>query len=57
MLSCLKPPERNTFRIFVVFHALYTVQIRDKYENVLKEMSWNDAYLVLGLEDHFDDDR
>ena len=33
-----------------VFRALYTVQLSDKYENALKEMCWNDAYLVLGLE-------
>ena len=29
------------------------MQIGDKCENVLKEMSWNGAYLVIGLEDQY----
>ena len=32
-----------------VFHALYTFQLSDKYDNILKEMSWNDAYLIPGM--------
>ena len=36
-----------------VFHALYTFQLSDKYDNILKEMSWNDAYLIFGLEDQY----
>ena len=33
-----------------IFHALYNVQLSDKYENVLKDMCWNDDYLILSLE-------
>ena len=29
------------------------VQFSDKFENLLKEMWWNNAYLVLGLDDQF----
>ena len=29
---------------------MYIVQLSDKYEKLLKEMCWNDAYLILGLE-------
>ena len=36
-----------------VFHALYTMKLSDRYEKVLKEMYWNDAYLILGLEDKY----
>ena len=36
-----------------VFHTLYTVQIIDKYENVLNDMCWNDTYLILDLEDQY----
>ena len=34
-----------------VFHALYNVQLSDGYENVFKEMCWNDAQLINGMED------
>ena len=34
-----------------VFHALYNVKLRDKHENVLTDMCWNDAFIILGLED------
>ena len=49
------PDIKNTngkiyFPLVGVFHALYTVQLSDKYENLLKEMRWNDAYLILDLE-------
>ena len=33
-----------------VFHTLYNVQLSDKHENALKEICWNDAYLILGVE-------
>ena len=33
-----------------IFHTLYTVKLSDKYENALKDMCWNDAYLILDLE-------
>ena len=36
-----------------VFHALYIVQLSDNYENVLKEMHWNNVYMFLGLEDQY----
>ena len=36
-----------------VFHALYTVKISDRYENALKDMRWNDTYLVFGMEDQY----
>ena len=36
-----------------VLHALYNVQLSDKYENKLKDMRWNNAYLILGLEDQY----
>ena len=32
-----------------VVHALYTVQLSDKYENLLKELFWNDSYLIFGM--------
>ena len=33
-----------------VFHALYKVQLHDKYQNLLKEMCCNDVHLILVLE-------
>ena len=33
-----------------IFHELYTMKLSDKYGTALKEMCWNDAYLILGLE-------
>ena len=32
---------------------MYTVQISDKDENLLKEMIWNNDYLILGLEGQY----
>ena len=32
---------------------MYTAKSSDKYENTLKEMRWNDAYMILGLEDQY----
>ena len=48
-----KHKQQIYFRLVVVFYALYTVQLSDKYENILKEMNWNYAYLILGLEDQY----
>ena len=39
-----------SFHQFGVFHTLYIVKLSDKYENVLKKICWNYAYLILGLE-------
>ena len=39
------------FHLVGVFHTLYTFQSSDNYENILKEMRWNNAYIILGLED------
>ena len=36
-----------------VIHKIYTLQLSDKYENVLKDMCWNYAYLIIGLEDQY----
>ena len=36
-----------------VLHALYTLQLSDKYENLLKEMRLNNVYLILSLEDQY----
>ena len=36
-----------------VFHTLNNVQLSDKYEILLKEMCWNDAYLILGQYDQY----
>ena len=36
-----------------LFHALNNVQLSDKYEELLKDMCWNDAYVILGLEDQY----
>ena len=36
-----------------VLHALYIVQLSDEYENLLKDICWNDADLILGLEDQY----
>ena len=36
-----------------VFHELYNVQLSDKSENVLKEMCWDDYYMIIGLEDRY----
>ena len=36
-----------------VFHVLYNIQLSDKYEHLLKEMCWNDAYLIIGKEDQY----
>ena len=36
-----------------VLRALYTVQISYKYENVWKEIRWNNDYLILGLEGQY----
>ena len=36
-----------------VCHALYTLKLSDKYENVLKEMRWKYLYLIIGLEDQY----
>ena len=50
------PENKNNtfyFRLVGVFHALYTVKLSDKYKNILKEMRWNDAYLILGLKDKY----
>ena len=33
--------------------SLYTVQLNDKFEKVLKEVCWNDAYLILSMEDQY----
>ena len=41
--------NKFSFHTVYVFHALYIVQLSDKYENLSKEMCWNDAYLILGL--------
>ena len=41
------------FNIVGIFHTLYTVQLSDKYENVLKEMRWNYSYLTLVTEDQY----
>ena len=43
--------DKFSFHPVIVFHALYTVKLSDKYEKLLKEMCWNDAYLIIGLED------
>ena len=32
----------------VIFHALYTLQLSDKYEKVLKDMHW-----IIGLGDKY----
>ena len=37
----------------VVFQTMYTVKLSDKYENVLNEICWYDAYLIIGLEDKY----
>ena len=29
------------------------MKLRNKYENVFKEMCWNDAYMILGMEDQY----
>ena len=29
------------------------MKLSDKYEDLLKEMCWNKAYLILGLEDQY----
>ena len=44
---------KNTFSFHPVdvFHALYNVQLSDKYENILKDMFCNYDYLIVGLED------
>ena len=36
-----------------VFRSLKNLQLSDKYENLLKEMCWNDAYLVPGLDGQY----
>ena len=41
--------DKFSFHLVVVFHVLHTVQLSDKYENLLKEICWNDAYMILGL--------
>ena len=41
--------QTGFFRLVGVLHALYTVKLSDKYENVLKDVHWNNAYLILGL--------
>ena len=47
----LKHKQPISFHIVGVFDALSTVQLSEKYENVLKYMCWNDTYMILGLED------
>ena len=36
-----------------LLHAMYNVQLSDKYENILKGMCWNCIYLIVGLEDQY----
>ena len=36
-----------------VFRELCTVRLSDNYEKILKEICWNDAYLILGSEDQY----
>ena len=50
--SC-KHKRQILFCLSGFFHALYNVQFSDKYENVLKDMCWNDAYLIIVLEDQY----
>ena len=38
-----------SFHPVFVFHALYNVKLSNKHENVLKEVCWNDSYLIIGL--------
>ena len=51
-VSC-KHKRHFSFRLVGIFYEIYNVQISDKYENVLKDMCWNDAYLILGLKDQY----
>ena len=39
--------DRFYFRPVGLLHALYNVKLSDKYENLLKDMCWNDFYLIL----------
>ena len=48
--SC-KQNDKYYFHILGTLHTLYNVQLSYKYENVLKDMSWNDAYQIIGMED------
>ena len=50
--SC-KHKQNKYFRLVVFFHALYNVQLSDKYENLLKGGCWNYAYIILGQEDQY----
>ena len=45
--------DKFYFRPGGIFHALYHYKLSDKYENVLKGVCWNNAYLVIGLEDKY----
>ena len=45
--------HKQFFHIIGVFHAVYNVKSSDKYENVLKEMCCNHAYLIPGQEDQY----
>ena len=42
-----------SFRVVGVFHALQTAKLSDKYEKAMKKMCWNDASLIIGLEDKY----
>ena len=44
---------KNYFHLVGVFHAIYTIQLSGKYEKVLRDICWNDAYLILGPTDQY----
>ena len=45
--------NKISFRPLDVFNTLYNVQLSDKYENLLKGVWCNDAYLIIDLEDQY----
>ena len=52
-LDLVNEGETVSFHLVGIFHALYNLQLSDKYEKLLKEVRWNDAYLILGLEHQY----
>ena len=51
-LNFVDTNDRFSFHPMGILNSFYKVKLSDKYEKALKDMSRNNEYLILGLEDH-----